>query len=266
MNAHDVPRFVLLAPAGTGSLPHWQNPNENKHLHENLVRSVQRFRSRIYRKDGAIQEWQLDAQGGFRMRGDDKSWHLILLSKTDEIAGCARYLLHPNTITFGELVLRNAALARDQVWGKKMRAAFETEIRMARSEGVPYVELGGWALSEEFRGTKAALKILLASFAWGRLIGGCRCACTATVRHGSSSILRRLGGSPIEYFGEQLPSYHDPAYGCEMELLRFDWRHPNPRFLSLLDEVEEELKHSMVITSGRRQRLERPEANGILVA
>ena len=190
----------------------------------------------------------------------------MLVSGETQIVGCARYLVHPNTISFEELVLRNAALAQDEYWGKKMRAAFETEFRIARSEDVPYVELGGWALDEQFRGTKAALKTLLASFAWARLIGGCRCACTATVRHGSSSILRRIGGTSLEYFGEPLPSYRDPAYGCEMELLRFDWRNPNPRFLPLLDEIETELRHSAVISTGGQHRLSHQDTNGILVA
>jgi hypothetical protein len=167
----------------------------------------------------------------------------------DQIAGCTRYLVHPNTITFEELILRHASLSRDRHWGEKMRSAIETEIRLARAESVPYVELGGWALEEEFRGTKAALKILLASYAWARLLGGCRCACTATVRHGSSSILRKIGGATVDLHGEELPTYNDPAYGCEMEILRFDWRNPNPRFLGLVTEIEEDLRHAPIITT-----------------
>src|ERR1700688_933788 len=200
-------RFVLLAPASGHSSCAWRAPRQSRQLHDSFLRGIQKFRGRIYLKDAAIQDWQLDGHGGYRMHGDERSWHLILVSGEEQIVGCARYLVHSNTVAFEDLVLRNAALSRDKCWGKKMRSALETEIRIARSEGVPYVELGGWALDEAFRGTKAALKTLLASYAWARLIKGCRCACTATVRHGSSSILRRIGGRPLEYFGENLPSY-----------------------------------------------------------
>jgi hypothetical protein len=87
------------------------------------------------------------------------------------------------------------------------------------------------------------------------------------VRHGSSSILRKIGGTSFEYFGEQLPSYNDPAYGCEMELLRFDWRNPNPRFLHLVHEVEAELKQAPIIANGHRRNVPaRHPSNGTLVA
>jgi hypothetical protein len=67
----------------------------------------------------------------------------------------------------------------------------------------------------------------------------------------------------VEYCGEQLPSYNDPAYGCEMELLRFDWRHPNPRFLSLVKEVEAELMESPIISSSRHRPMMRHEPSNI---
>jgi hypothetical protein len=266
MNPHrnSDPRFLLLAPA-SGNTHAWSPPRQDKGLYDSLLHDVQRFRGTIYQKDGAIQDWQLDHRGGFRMRGDDQSWHL-LLSKDQKIAGCVRYLVHPNTIAFEDLVLHSASLARDRNWGGKMRSAFQAEIRLARSEGVPYVELGGWALAEEFRNTKAAFRILLASYAWANLVGGCLSACTATVRHRSSSLLRRIGGASIEYFGEQLPSYNDPAYGCDMELLRFDWRKPNPRFLPLVRDIEAELSQSPIIATTSHQRARCGEPNGIPVA
>jgi hypothetical protein len=200
------------------------------------------------------------------MRGDDASWHLLLITPDQQIAGCARFLVHPNTVTFEELVLHHSALARDRSWGAKVRHAFETEIRIARAEGTFYVEVGGWALAEEWRGSRAALKMLLASYAWGKLNGDCRGACTATARHGSASILRRIGGAPLEYFGETLPSYFDPAYGCEMEILRFDSRVPNPRFAGLVSEVEEELSTAPIVTHSRTKKYGAVRLQDVLVA
>jgi hypothetical protein len=259
-------RLLLLAPAIGGALPRWGFPCGDQRHYDTLLRSVQRFRGRIYRKDGAIQKWQLDGRGGYRMNGDDRSWHLLLVNKTQEIVGCARYLVHPNTIKYEDLNFRHTPLARDRHWGEKVRSAFETELRLARSEGVLYVELGGWALAEEYRGTSAALRIMLASYAWGRLMGGARSACTATVRHGSASILRRIGGFPVEHRGEELPPYNDPAYGCQMEMIRFDCRHPNPRFLSLIHQLEMEMTQSPIITDPRIKRLSAPDVNSVPVA
>jgi hypothetical protein len=247
-------QYLFLSPPEGEFGPSWSSPQEDTRLYESSLRAAQRFRSRIYLKDGAIQKWQVDQDGRYRMRGDENSWHLLLTGPRQQVVGCARFLVHPNTITFNELNVRHSPLAKDRFWSAKVRHAVEAEIRIARSEGMPYVELGGWALAEEWRGTKAALKILLASYAWARLMGGCRCACTATVRHGSSSILRRIGGAALEYHGEQLPPYHDPAYGCEMELLRFDSRFPNPRFSPLVEEVESELSMCPIITSTERHR------------
>lgn len=245
-------RYLLLAPPSSSDSGGLQPAREDKHLHDLYLRATQKFRGQIYLKDGAIQPWQLDSDGRFRMAGDEDSWHLLLVVAPHKVVGCTRFLMHPNTVSFDRLTFRHAPLAKDRLWSAKVRYAFETELRVARAEGMSYVELGGWALAEEWRGTKAALNILLASYAWGKLMGGCLCACTATVRHGSSSILRRIGGGGLEYRGEELPTYRDPAYGCEMELLRFDSRYPNPRFAPFLSEVEAELGESIVIKGRSR--------------
>jgi hypothetical protein len=257
--------FVFLAPSAKLN-PAWRSPREDKRLYQALLQSVQRFRGRIYHKDSAIEEWQLDSQGGFRMRGDEHSWHLLLVTPDQAVAGCVRFLVHSNTVDFEKLVLHHSALAQDRVWGPKVRHAFETEIRIARAEGTFYVEVGGWALAEEWRGSRAALKMLLASYAWGKISGGCRGACTATARHGSSSILRRIGGIPLEYFGETLPSYFDPAYGCQMEILRFDSRMPNPRFSSLIEEVAVELSSSPIVSNTRVKKYGTMGLQNVLVA
>jgi hypothetical protein len=241
-------RFLLLAPSAGTTTRAWRLPRDDKRLYDSYLRATQRVRGQIYLQDGAINKWQLDADGRFRMSGDDLSWHLLLVTG-QRVVGCARYLVHPNTVEFDRLTFRHAPLANDRSWGAKVRHAFEAELGIARSEGVPYVEVGGWALAQEWRGTRAALKILVASYAWAKLMGGCRSACTATVRHGSSSILRRIGGSALECRGEELPAYNDPAYGCKMEILRFDSRYPNPRFAPLVREVETELTDSLILTA-----------------
>jgi len=247
----DQLRYLLLAPSASSGAGGLRPTREDSHLYNAYLRTAQKFRGDIYLKDGAIQQWQLDPDGRYRMPGDEDSWHLLLVLARQKVVGCTRFLMHPNTVSFDRLTFRNAPLAKDRSWGAKVRYAFETELRVARAEGMSYVELGGWAIAEEWRNTRAALKILLAAYAWAGLMGGCLCACTATVRHGSSSILRKIGGGTLEYRGEQLPAYSDPAYGCQMELLRFDSRYPNPKFSPLVREVQSQLADSLVLTGGK---------------
>jgi hypothetical protein len=67
------------------------------------------------------------------------------------------------------------------------------------------------------------------------------------VRHASSKILRRIGGSQLEANGALVPSYYDPKYKCEMELLRFDSRCPSPRYAALVEALREKLTRVLVV-------------------
>jgi len=80
-------------------------------------------------------------------------------------------------------------------------------------------------------------------FSLSLALGGAICLTTATVRHSSAGILRRLGMAPLAFRGQEVTSYFDPHYQCEIELLRFDTRHPAPKYARvsamLKDRIEE---------------------------
>jgi hypothetical protein len=44
-----------------------------------------------------------------------------------------------------------------------------------------------------------------------------------------------------------VPSYYDPAYDCEMELLRFDSRRPNPKYAGVIERLRETMADICVI-------------------
>jgi len=245
--------FQLLAPPQTRPDGTFGRCKINEQLYGHYLASMQRLRGRVYLRDGAIQPCEVDDDGCFRMRGDEQSWHFLLVDDDQNVIGCARYLVHPNTVPFHRLRLSECAQARDHYWGDRVRGAVEADIRRARVRNQSYVEIGGWALSEEWRGTKAALEILVASYALAHLWGGCIASCTATVRHCSSSILRRIGGISMEWCGETVPAYQDPHYGCLMELLRFDSRSPVQRFVPLIDQLKSKLASSTVIRDRKEQ-------------
>jgi len=216
-------------------------------LHHHLMASMQKLRGRVYLKDQAIQPWELDDEGRFRMQGDEQSWHLLLVDDEKEVIGCARYLVHTNQVPYERLRVSQCALAKDATWGGKLRAAVELHLQQAQEENLSFVEVGGWALAEEWRNTRAALEILVGSFALGDLWGGCIGFCMATVRHGSSSMLRRIGGTSLEIAGETVPSYEDPEYGCTMEFLRFDYRSPAKRFMPFINQLKGKIAKSPLI-------------------
>lgn len=211
---------------------------------------MQKLRGRVYLKDEAIKPWELDDEGRFFMHGDEQSWHLLLLDEAKEVIGCAKYRVHPSNVSFSMLHVSQATVAKDPILGAQVRAAVEADLRRCQQNNLAYVEVGGWALCEEWRNTRAALEILVGSFALGELWGGCLGSCTATVRHSSSSILRRIGGINYEINGAAIPAYFDPEYGCNMELLRFDYRSPSPRFLPLIKILGNSLSKSSVLCAG----------------
>jgi hypothetical protein len=83
------------------------------------------------------------------------------------------------------------------------------------------------------------------------MLGGALGITTANVTHASSSILRRLGGSYLEFNGIPLPSYFDPKYKTQIELLRFDSRRPSAKYVDLIDKLKLRLAHVPVVGASR---------------
>jgi hypothetical protein len=242
-------QFQILGPKFATYEPAFNDFTVNEALYRSQLDALQRLRGRLYMDDGAISEECLDREGRFRMCGDEEAWHLLLTEGDNNLIGCARYLVYPNTVPYTFLRVRHSALARDPRWAHKVRAAVEADLRLARQRGLLYVEIGGWALAEEWRMTKAALETAVGSYALGRLWGGTLGSCTATIRHGSASILRRLGGSSLAANGETLPAYFDPRFGCMMELLRFDYMTPARRIAPMIEVIEAQLAGLEVVTA-----------------
>lgn len=244
-------RFQLLAPPHARFGGVFGRSKVNEQLYRQRLASMQALRGRVYLKDGAIQPWELDDQGRFHMRSDEQSWHFLLVDNHENTIGCARYLVHPNTVGFEGLRISHSPVARHRYWGERVRQAVECDLQRAREQDLSYVEIGGWALCEQWRGTRAALEILVASYAMAQLWGGSLGSCMATVRHQSSSILRRIGGASFQLGGETIPAYEDPYYGCTMELLRFDSRSPAQRFVPLINQLKTKVANTLMIRGAR---------------
>ena len=240
-------RLVVLAPEA--SVPDvFRNVEIDFRRHRNLVRDMQRMRGSIYLRDGAISPSHLTYDGLHQTPEDDRSWHLLTVNGTGEVTGCAWYLEHPESVRPQDLRVRHAPLARTANWRDRLWKAVEGEIVQARQDGLNFVEVGGWAVSSVR--SSAGLVLALAGYSLGRIRGGCLGMTTATVRHCSSTILRRMGGSSLEVNGTTIPSYFDSRYQCEMEILRFDSRRPAERYSRLVDRLCDTLSEVLVVARG----------------
>lgn len=241
-NSFSAQRLMLLAPSSSSAPASLRRVHASSDEHATLLADVQRLRGRVYLADGAITAAQLDEEGRLRMPHDEDSWHLLVLNNQGAVAGCARYLAHPNEGISNRMSVMRSALARCEQWGSRLQFAVESELARAQRRSIPFVELGGWALDEELRGTREAVRIALTTYALARALGGGVGTCTATVRHCSAAILRKIGGKPLAADGVELPRYFDPHYDCEMEIIRFDSAEPNPKYDGLVEELSAQLR------------------------
>src|SRR5215212_2543785 len=193
-------RLLLLAPPG--EVPtFFRHVETDEHRDRHFVREMQKLRGSIYLDDGAVQRHHLSSDGLHQTPEDEKSWHLLTLDERQRVTGCAWYLEHDNEVRVDDLRVRECPLARVKAWRRTLWQGVEAELARARSEYLRYAEVGGWAVAKESRCTSEGLLLALAGYSLGRICGGCLGITTATVRHCSSSILRRLGGAPLDADG-----------------------------------------------------------------
>lgn len=240
-------RTILLAPPFASLSETFQSIQVDHFQHSWFLAEVQRLRGRVYLEDGAIERRQLSADGRFTHRQDDHSWHLLITNSQGQVSGCLRYSMVDRP-SFHHLDVARSALAFSGKWGMRLRKAIEAKVEDAARREIGYAELGGWALTEEVRGSCEALRMALVLYALTQRLGGAVGTTTATTRHQSSTILKKLGGvGLISDDGSELPPYYDPQYKCEMEILGFDSNTPNPKYKPWVEECRQQLANLTVV-------------------
>jgi hypothetical protein len=251
-------RLVLLAPPQAVISPAFTRVDIDPLRRRWLIREVQRLRGGIYLRDGAISHDQLSPEGLHQTPEDERSWHLLITDPVGRLTACVWYLEHENTTSLDRLRVRNCPLAQQAEWHDTLRRAVSLELLRARRDGLHYAEVGGWAVAEECRCKSEGLLLALAAYSLGRIGGGALGMTTATVRHSSSTILRRLGGSHLQVDGVAVPPYYDPRYRCEMELLRFDSRRPDTKYRGLVERLSARLTDVLVVAASAAALPEEP--------
>jgi hypothetical protein len=227
--------ILILAPSGAAVPGLFENRQENNRKHTRLLSELQRFRGRIYAADGAIGADELSEDGRHESPVDDHAWHVLSVDPGGHVVSCLRYVEETWAASFDDLWVQRAAKPADE-FQNEFRRGVEWALEHARRLGLHFGEVGGWAVSEESRLTTEPLRILLATYGLLELLGGCFGVATATLRHGSAHILRRVGLAGIPAGPTEMDPYYDLHHACEMELLSFDSRSPNPRYKGAIEQ------------------------------
>ena len=251
-------KLVLLAPSAQRIPAVFRRPEVDDRQHRSLLDQMQRLRGQVYLQDGAIHASAL-IDGRHFSELDGLSWHLLVVDRDGRVRGGARFHEHSAQVVFSDLNASQCPLASHPAWANHHRIALEAEVAFARDLGLPCAELGGWALDDELRGTSEAVRIALATYAFWQTMGGAICLSTATQRNCSASILRRIGGRPLTYNQRELPSYFDPKYNCQMELLRFYSWAPNPRYATWVQQLGLEIAQMSVFAASCSSAWARPQ-------
>jgi hypothetical protein len=247
-------RLILLAPTVDQIDSRFAEGISSTDRYNDLLAELQRFRGNIYLQDGAVRASELQADGRHCVDADYSGWHVVAVDGQGEVCGCSRYRIYSPDAHFSELAVGRSALARSAMWRSALIAAIQGERDLARQKRVHFVEVGGWAISAELRRTTEALRIALATYALADYLGGCVGLTTATRRHHSASVLKKIGGSPLKAGEAELPPYFDPDYDCEMEILKFDSAAPNPKFEPWIEQLRVQLAAVEVIAPGQPRR------------
>ena len=208
---------------------------------------MQRLRGKVYLEDGAIRHEDLTPDGRHVLADDSSAWHVLSMGEDGRVRACLRYLDERFSSGFSNLWVSHTALARCPRLGGKLRMAVESKMATARAVRVGFGSVGGWAAAADHRRTMEPVAIILATYGLLELLGSCLGVATATFRHHSAGILRKIGLNPMLWRGDELPPYYDPKYGCQMEVLEFDSRYPNPKYLPVVQELIDVLSYSPVI-------------------
>lgn len=242
-------RLVLLAPPQAAVPSHFRNVTYDFTQHRALVREMQKLRGSVYLEEGNVRHDQLTADGLHETPEDARSWHLLMSDGRGGVSSCAWYLEHENTTSIESLRIRNCPLARVDDWSDHLKTAVESELARARRNRIRYAEVGGWAVSKQRRCTSEGLVLALAAYGLCRTLGGALGITTANVKHSSSSILRRLGGSYLQAGGKTIPAYFDHRYNADIEILRFDSRRPAGKYAYLIDMLRGKLSNVQIVAA-----------------
>jgi hypothetical protein len=240
--------LLLLAPLGREATS-FVDVIGDREVYGRVLAQMQRFRGQVYVAEGNLEPSELTADGRHLQSADQESWHLLTLDEYGAVAACGRVLIHRPGAPFSDLLVSHTALAHSDGWGYLLQQAVEEQAQFTRLQGMHFAEIGGWAVAKHLRCTTEAVRLVLAGFALGQSLGGVSGISTANTGHHSSSILRRIGGTPLSVGEIAFPSFYEPQYRAELEILCMDSFRLNRPYDRYVQDCLAEIETATVISS-----------------
>lgn len=222
----------------------------NPAARKECVSTLQKFRGAIYVADGAIPASALDEHGRHKSPADDDSWHLVVQDARSMVSGCMRVRLLLPEAHLCELQVMNAVNRLPNNARTAHLSAIASLREHALREGLLFGEVGGWAVTRALWNTSIGVTLAVAVWPLCRLLGGTVAVATATMRHQSASLLRRIGGFALTYRDRQLAPFFDADFGCEMQILAFSSRQLCSRYEALACEIEQHFQKEVLASQG----------------
>jgi hypothetical protein len=213
--------------------------------HAESIRDIQRFRGAIYLADGAIPASALDEEARHRTDGDQEAFHFLLIDSGKTISGAIRLQFNEPSKGMEDSRIHEVIKRIPNDFRPSYDGALRQFISQVQGSDLKLGEVGGWAVKQELRRSIGAIILPLAAWAYCQLAGDAFILATATCRHLSARILTRMGGFALSHGGQELPPFYDPYYGCEMQLLGFDSRKPNPKYEPIIAELKDGLGNKL---------------------
>lgn len=243
--------LTVVAPTAA-HIPAWlKNVLADEEVYTDTIDDIQRFRGYVYVQDKAIPSSALDEQGRHNSEYDYYAWHIILRDRRQELCGAIRVGVvpyeeggkPPDTLQILQYLARLPSERKDP-----MEEAVRQFLNTCHTLQPNICEPGAWAVAEDVR--KGRLAPVLAASIWSllRAVGGAAGVATATTRHQSADILRKMGGFELFRNGEALPPFYDPFHNCLIEIVGFDSGYLNPRLEATVAEVEAYINDLPIIT------------------
>ena len=206
--------------------------------HRAAISEIQRFRGRVYVTDGAIPAGALDEEGRHYQEFDFENYHLCLRDLRRQIRGCLRLRLHEPAVQVRDLRLSEVIERMPAELAELSHRAVTSLFALSQREGIRVGEVGGWAVDEGLRNSRVSVLLPVGCWAVYPLLAHVLAVASTTSRHQSSAILKRIGGFPLVNAGKELPRFMDDYHGCEMELLGFDSRKPDPKYEKIVADLK----------------------------
>ena len=239
--------LAAVAPLSGGVPSAFTNVTADTAAREAMIGAIQRFRGGVYAEDGTIPASALDARGRHWTPFDEESWHLVVVDPVLRISGCVRLTIHGGGIRTSGLKLFEVISRMGPEQGCRYGAAVDAFMEESRRLGLGVAEAGGWAVRRGHRCGSKSLVVVLSLWSLLQAVGDCRMIATAGRCNRSAEMLHRLGGTALSLNGAELPAFFDDHHRCDIELLGFDSRFPDDRFVRDVAAIRTHLVNALVL-------------------